>query len=187
MTTATLIAVILAIVAIAIAAWALLRVRRTDRLRTKFGPEYDHVIEREGNRSRAEAELLKRESRVKKFNLRPLSTEERARLSDAWTHDQSLFVDDPRKALIDADALVRETMSARGYPMSDFSTQMADVSVDHASVIENYRQAHQIAELCRTGRADTEDMRRGMIHYRALFEELLGTSAPDRQPEEVTR
>lgn len=187
MSTATFIAVVIAIIAIAIAAWALLRSRNTVRLRTKFGPEYDHLIQREGNRSRAEAELVKRENRVKKFSLRALTAQERERLTAAWTKDQSLFVDDPRKALIDADALVTEALAARGYPMSEFDTQMADVSVDHAAVIENYRQGHRIAELCRTGRADTEDMRRGMIHYRALFEELLGTLAVNRQPEEVTR
>ncbi len=120
MSTATFIAILIAIVAIAIAIWAILRMRNTTRLRSKFGPEYDHVVERAGGRTRAEAELTKREKRVNKFNIRELSPQERRHFADAWTKEQSRFVDDPRTAVLNADALVIELMTARGYPMSDF-------------------------------------------------------------------
>jgi hypothetical protein len=83
--------------------------------------------------------------------------------------------------------LVIELMTARGYPMSDFQTQAADVSVDHPDVVGNYRGAHTVAENCRLGKANTEDLRRAMIHYRALFEDLLSHTTVNRTHQEVTR
>jgi len=187
MSTATGIAIIVAIVAIAIAIWATLRMRNTARLKSKFGPEYDHAVQQAGDRTRAEAELTKREKRVNKFRIRELNPQERRRFADAWTKEQSRFVDDPKTAVLNADALVGELMTARGYPMGDFQTQAEDISVDHPQVIGHYREAHDVAELCRRGQGDTEAMRRSMVHYRALFEDLLGSSVVDRQHEEVTR
>lgn len=187
MSTATFIAIVVALVAIAFAVWAILRMRNTARLRSKFGPEYDNAVQREGGRTQAEAELTKREKRVNKFNIRELSPQERRRFADAWTKEQSRFVDDPKTAVLNADALVIELMTARGYPMSDFETQAADISVDHPHVIGHYREAHDVAELCRGGKADTEDLRRAMVHYRALFEDLLGATVVNRQREEVTK
>lgn len=187
MNTATLIAVLIALAAVAVAAWAILRKRNTSRLRSKFGSEYDRTVQHEGDRNRAEAELVQREKRVKKFNIRELTSEERGRFVDAWRREQSLFVDDPKTAVINADALVTDVMTARGYPMSDFQTQAADVSVDHPAVVDNYREAHGIAEVCRRGQAKTEDLRRAMIYYRALFEDLLGSTVVDHQHVEVPR
>lgn len=187
MSTVTFIAILVAIVAIAIAIWAFLRQRNTVRLRSKFGAEYDHLLQHEGGRARAEAELAKREKRVKKFNIRELNPQERGRFADAWTREQSRFVDDPKSAVLNADALVIDLMKTRGYPMSDFETQAADISVDHPEVIGNYREAHGIAERCRHGEANTEDLRRSMIHYRALFEDLLGEVVANHNPQEVTK
>jgi hypothetical protein len=187
MNTATLIVILIAMVVIAVALWAILRKQRTTRLRSKFGPEYDRVVQLEGNRKRAEAELAHREKRVQKFNIRELTPQERSRFAEAWSREQSLFVDHPKTAVINADALVTELMTVRGYPMSDFQTQAADVSVDHPGVVDNYREAHSIAELCRRGQANTEDLRRAMIYYRALFEAVLGSVVVDHQHEEVKR
>lgn len=188
MSTATLIVILIAVIAIAVALWAFLRMKKTDRLHSKFGPEYDRLMQLEGNRSRAESELAEREKRVKKFCIRELTSQERDRFADAWLKDQTKFVDDPGAAVMSADKLVIEVMSARGYPMSDFETQAADVSVDHAGVVDNYREGHDIAERCRRGQTNTEDLRRAMICYRTLFEDLLGgrVAATD-QPEEVRR
>ena len=187
MSVGTFIAVVIAILAIAVAVWAVLRNRNTTHLKSKFGPEYDAVVQREGDQSRAEAELAKRENRVKKLNLRELSPPERSRFAESWTKEQSRFVDDPKTAVLNADALVIELMTARGYPMSDFQTQAADISVDHPQVVGNYREAHEIAERCRGNNADTEDLRRSMVYYRALFDQLLGATPVVRQREEVTK
>src|SRR5690349_9919555 len=113
MNTATLIAILIAVVAIAIALWAFIRMKKTERLRTRFGPEYDRLVERAGDRNRAENELAQREKRVKKFRIRELSPQERDRFADAWLKDQAKFVDDPHSAVMNADTLVIELMTAR--------------------------------------------------------------------------
>ena len=180
--TVTILAVVIAVVAVAIAVWALLRLRATRHLRSKFGPEYDYEVQRTGNQARAEAELARREARVKKLHIRDLPPEERDRFAAEWREQQSRFVDDPTAAVTEADILVTDVMKRRGYPTTE------EASVDHPRVMSNYREAHHIAERNRRGEAATEDLRRAMICYRALFEELLGTRAVDPiHHEEVRR
>ena len=181
MDTVTVVAIVVSLIALAVAGWALIQVRTTKHLRAKFGPEYDYVVEREGNQHRAEAELTKREAAVKKLHIRDLSPAERERYAEQWRRQQARFVDDPPGAISDADMLVTEVMTARGYPTT------AEASVDHAYVIGNYREAHVIAERNRNGQATTEDLRHAMICYRALFEELLGTRVIEHPHEEVRR
>jgi len=65
-------------------------------------------------------------------------------------------------------------MTARGYPVADFEERAAEISVNHALVVEHYRAGHQIALRHAKGQASTEDMRQAMIHYRTLFDDLLG-------------
>jgi hypothetical protein len=64
-------------------------------------------------------------------------------------------------------------MEARGYPVGDFEQRAADVSVDHPTVLEHYRAAHEIARRHAQGQASTEDLRQAMVNYRTLFAELL--------------
>lgn len=187
MSTVTIAAITIALIAIAVAMWAILRMRNTKRLRGKFGPEYDHLVEREGGRARAETELTHREKRVDKLNIRSLTAEESGRFAAAWRQQQSRFVDDPRGAVSEADALITEVMTARGYPAANFQTQVADISVDHALVATNYREAHEIAERSRQDKSSTEELRRAMICYRALFEDLLDAKVVKLEPEEVKK
>jgi hypothetical protein len=176
MSTATMIGIIVAVVAIAIILWIFMRKQKTQKLRTKFGPEYDHLVEQEqGNTRRAETILDERQKRVSKFQIRPLSTEERDRFAADWRRTQEHFVDDPRGAVSDADTLVNEALRTRGYPMGDFEQRAADISVEHPQVVENYRVAHDIAVRDKTGKATTEELRRAMQHYRNLFENVLDT------------
>ena len=76
-------------------------------------------------------------------------------------------------------------MKARGYPVSDFDQRAGDISVEHPGVVEHYRTAHDIALRHERGQASTEDLRQALIHYRALFDELVGAdeTARERQPE----
>jgi hypothetical protein len=166
----------LAVIVIAgIAAWFILRKRRTGRLRTQFGgAEYDRAVKEDGSRRHAEAGLKERTERVESLNIRPLASGDRARFVDSWRRVQSRFVDDPGGAVTEADQLLRDVMTTRGYPVTDFEQQAADISVDHPLVMENYRLAHAIAVRQTQGRANTEDLRQAMIHYRTLFEELVG-------------
>ena len=71
-------------------------------------------------------------------------------------------------------------MATRGYPVGDFEQRAADVSVQHPRVVEHYRAAHTIAVRNSRGDADTEQLRQALVHYRALFEDLLETETPAR-------
>ena len=158
-----------------IAAWVFLRKRRTARLRTKFGgSEYDRTVKEDGSRRHAEAGLKERTARVESLNIRPLAAGDRARFVESWSRVQARFVDGPGGAVTEADQLLRDVMSTRGYPVTDFEQRAADISVDHPLVMENYRTAHAIAVRQTQGQANTEDLRQAMIHYRTLFEELVG-------------
>jgi hypothetical protein len=147
--------------------------RRTEKLRQHFGPEYDRAIAEGGDRRRAEARLEERTERVKKFHLRPLTPEDRARYSEQWDRVQAHFVDAPAGAVAEADQLLGDLMATCGYPMGDFEQRAADISVEHPIVTQNYRAAHEIAVRQAKAQASTEDLRRAMIHYRALFDELV--------------
>jgi hypothetical protein len=167
------------------------RQQATKRLKSRFGSEYERTLDELGGQRKAEAELHQREQRVEKLELKPLEPDERSRFTDRWRRIQSAFVDDPGTALTDADRLVGEVMTARGYPSADFEERSADVSVDHAEVIESYRKAHAIALRNQKGEAGTEDLRQAMVAYRTLFDELVGAPAndvaSDHQREELAR
>jgi hypothetical protein len=147
--------------------------RRSRDLKQHFGPEYDRLLREKGDSRKAEAELAAREKRVKKLELRVLPVAERQRFSDAWMALQSRFVDDPKGAVAEANLLVKEVMTERGYPVTDFETRAADISVDHPHLVTNYRAAHDIATRSERNAATTEDLRTAVVHYRALFDELL--------------
>ncbi|WP_340268744.1 hypothetical protein [Sphingobium mellinum] len=147
--------------------------RRRANLRAKFGPEYARTVEAVGSSRKAEAELAEREKRVAAFSIHPLSAQQVDMFTDDWMKVQTQFVDDPQGAVSRADVLLTEVMEVRGYPIVDFERRSADLSVDHPEVVQNYRSAHDIAIRHARGEADTEDLRQAMIHYRALFEELV--------------
>jgi hypothetical protein len=169
--------VIAAIVVVVGLIWS--RRRRSEHLRGRFGPEYEHAIAHEGGRAKAEAELAKREKRVSKLDIRPLEPAARLGFIDRWKEVQAQFVDDPARAVAYADALIGEVMTAQGYPVSDFEQRAGDISVDHPEIVRNYRAGHDIALRHAQGKANTEDLRQAMIHYRALFDELVNeTDAP---------
>jgi len=170
----TVLAIIIALVAVVLAAVFFSLMRRSKRLRSKFGPEYHRAVQETGSQYRAEAKLGKLEKRVEKLAIQPLSREATERFRESWRVIQSEFVDDPQTALKNADALLAEVMSARGYPVADFEERAEEISVNHALVVDHYRAGHEIAVREAQGRATTEDMRQAMIHYRTLFDDLLG-------------
>jgi hypothetical protein len=178
--TTLLIVVVAAIVVVAIVAWLLVQRRRTDTLHERFGPEYERTVNEVGDRRRAEAELEARAKRVERLAIQPLSPSDREGFAEAWRATQARFVDDPTAAITEADRLVNQVMRTRGYPMSDFDQRAADISVDHPGVVEHYRAAHDIALRSERGEASTEELRQAMVHYRALFEDLLETGEAER-------
>jgi len=167
-----LLVIIAALVVGCVAVWYIGTVR-SRQVRDRFGPEYERMRNRTGSVHEAEAALAARTKRVEKFHIKPLTTEERSRFAEVWGHIQRLFVDDPKGAIGEADHLVNEVMTARGYPIAEFEQRAADVSVDHAHVVQHYRAARAIAERQANDEVSTEDLRLAVIHYRALFEDLL--------------
>ena len=165
------------VLAVGFALWMYLQKRRTQNLRAKFGPEYDKAVGEHRDRSHAESELDKRANRVAKFHIQPLTDDERSRYGEDWRREQSLFVDDPRAAVNHADGLVQDVMHQRGYPVGDFDQNAADLSVDHPLVVENYRVAHGIALRESQASGTTEDLRKAMISYHALFDDLLAQTS----------
>ena len=162
----TLLAIVIAAITLAIAAWSISRVQRTKQLRSKYGPDYDQMVQSEGA------------GIGKKRSIRPLSSEELSRFADAWWRVQNGFANSPKIAVIDADKLAIEVMTTLGYPVSDHA---ADIPLHHLRPLENFREAHNIAELCRQDRAGIEELRRAMIHYHALFQDQLGNPVANPQ------
>jgi hypothetical protein len=169
---------IILLLSVGIAIWAFAGKRRTQRLQAQYGSaEYNRTVRAGGSRRQAETSLEKRAERVDNLHIRPLAPEDRARFIESWARVQARFVDGPGSAVTEADQLLGDVMSTRGYPMSDFEQRVADISVDHPLVLDNYRAAHQGALRQSRGEASTEDLRKAMIHFRTLFEDLI------REPE----
>ncbi len=152
------------------------RRKHTGELKGRFGPEYDRTVAASGGRKPAEADLAAREKRVEKLDIKPLGETQRQDYIERWRVIQARFVDDPATSVRDADKLVGDTMTARGYPMATWDQRAADVSVDHPQVVDNYRAGHDISAMP-AGKATTEQLRQAMVHYRTLFEELLAPEA----------
>lgn len=165
---------VVVIALLALAGWLFARKKKqSERLQQRFGPEYGRTVGELGGRAKAESELKAREKRVEHLTITPLAPAEATRFSQAWGALQARFVDNPKGVVIQADQLVRELMLKRGYPMGDFERRAADISVDHPSVVEHYRAAQAIAARDERGEADTEELRKAVVHYRVLFDEML--------------
>jgi hypothetical protein len=165
--------VIGAIVVVAIVVWQAVTAKRSRTLQQRFGPEYDRTLERADGKRDAEADLAARAKRRDELEIRPLSPAARERYLEEWRSVQARFVDDPSGAVGQADVLIQSVMRDRGYPVDDFEQRAADVSVDHPTVVENYRAGHRLSA------GDTEEQRQAMVHYRALFEDLVDDGADD--------
>jgi len=172
-----------AVAAVGVVVWRNQRRKQRAELARRFGPEYDRLKEEHGSATLAERELEARAKRVSKLSIKELSDSERRTFSNAWHQTQERFVDTPLIAVRSAHELVQDVMRARGYPVEDFEKSVADLSVEHAGVVQHYRAAHALHQANQTnqkGQGNTEELRMAMVHYRALFADLLGS--PDREP-----
>lgn len=164
-------------VAIGAFAWVYSQRQRRLQLQSQFGPEYDRTVREVGSPQKAESVLTARAKRVKELELHPLSREQAERFAQEWRRVQGMFVDDPDGAVGAADRLVTEVMNARGYPMADFETRTADLSVQHPRFVENYRTAQALIARRQRNEAGTEELRQAVMNYRALFDDLLATDS----------
>jgi ribosomal protein L13E len=179
--TVVIILIILALVIIAAIVYGV-QITRRKQLQNTFGPEYDRVVADTGSRSDGEKQLRERERRHAELELKPLSAESRATYTVAWEEAQIDFVDHPEQAVSTADDLVTRLIAERGYPTGDYDDQLATLSVDHARTLGHYRDAHAISRRSAEGEASTEDLRQALVHYRALFADLLGTNPLKTSP-----
>ena len=186
MSTGTIVIIIVAILVVVAIAAGVVYDQRRRRLRQRFGPEYDRLVEETGSKTKAEAELASRQRRVAGLDIRPLDPAARARYTENWAAVQEQFVDSPQEAVMAAQRLVMTVMQERGYPTEGGDQMIADLSVDHANVLDNYRAAYDINQRAADNQASTEDLRQAMIHYRALFQDLLGETSTTTTETPVT-
>ena len=176
----TFILVVVAILVIGgLLAIAAMRFQRSQRLKERFGPEYERLVREAEDRRKAETELEARLAHVESLDIRPLSAEEVNRFSLAWQAAQAEFVDEPHAALQKADRLIQEVMRAKGYPVDDFEQRAADISVDFPDLVTDYRGLHMIAEKDADDEVSTEEMRQAMVHGRALFDNMVTKNTPE--------
>lgn len=154
------------------------RKSRSEALRENYGKEYDHAVHEAGSRKKAERELIERKREIEQYDIRPLNASERDRYRSDWKRVEQHFIERPTTAVVEADELVADIMRVQGYPMGDFDRHAAHLSVTHPRVVEHYRAGHRVIGGA-PGSASTEDMRQSMLHYRALFDELIGDHAGD--------
>ncbi len=184
-----LIAVIVVVFAVVVfvATISASRRKRTERLKERFGPEYERTVSQAGEQRAAEKELTAREHKRDKLDIHPLKPGARDGYAGRWHTVQTAFVDSPSSAVGDADRLVTEVMRERGYPVDDFDQRAADISVDHPTVVENYRAAHIIHLAQQEGDVGTEQQRQAFVHYRALFDKLLDPEPDLRKDDHTTQ
>ena len=176
-----ILAAVVTLALVALGVWFFYRKDQSHKLQKRFGSEYGRTVNELGSRTKGESELKAREKRVERLEILPLAPPEAARFSEAWQALQGRFVDNPKAVVVQAEQLVRELMEKRGYPMGDFERRAGDISVDHPDVVANYRSAQAIAVRDQRGSADTEELRKAVVHYRALFDELLEVREPRQE------
>jgi hypothetical protein len=181
MTTGQIIILVVVIVALIVAIGAGAALIRRQRLRERFGPEYDRLGAEHGSQTAAAHEPRDRQHRHAGLNLRPLSAPDRTRYAREWADLQTHFLDEPSDAVRAADGLVIRLLREIGYPTEDYGERLATLSVEHARTLNQYRAAHDIFLRNERGEVSTEQLRRALLYYRALFGDLLGDQpVPDR-------
>jgi hypothetical protein len=183
MSTGIIAVIVVAVIVVGIVVFGVLAVFRRRRLQERFGPEYDRLVSERDSRREAEAELKERERRVQGLDIQPLTDVARESYASQWTSIQEQFVDAPANAVSGAQFLVADVMTERGYPAGqhDQDQVLADLSVEHSGTVDRYRAAEEISGKAAAGTASTEDLRLAMVHYHALFADLLGARA-DSEP-----
>lgn len=157
---------------VALLAIAFVRIRqRRAHLKDRFGQEYDRAVADSGTSS-AERRLSGAEREHHELAIRTLPNAARERYLEEWRHAEVRFVSDPRDAVRAAERVVERVLEERGYPEGDDSEhRLALLAVDHPDVVERYRHGRAMVE--NNGSQRTEDLRKAMLDYRTVLEDLL--------------
>jgi hypothetical protein len=176
-----LIVVLVIAVVLVVAALAIPQLRSRS-LKQRFGSEYERLVDEEGDRRGAEAELRGRMKRRETLDIHDLEPGSREAYTEEWLAVQEHFIDEPQQTVAKADALIQTVMRERGYPVDDFDERIDMVSVDHPELAENYRAAHAIRRRSEQREASTDELREAFQRYRSLFAELLADGLSDDEP-----
>lgn len=179
-TGATIVVIVVAAIIVVALAWLVVTQVRRRQLRDRFGSEYDRTVESADSRRAAERELAERQKRHSEYEIKPLAPAERERYTRQWSLIQEQFVDQPGRAVVEADRLVTVVMGERGYPTEGYQQQVSDLSVRHSSTLDHYRTAHGIMDRHEEAKASTEELREAMMHYRTLFKDLVESDVAER-------
>lgn len=175
--TALIVVIVVLVLALGAAGAMLMQRRRSERMQEHYGPEYERSVDQAGSRRAGEAQLSEREKRHRELDIRDLRSDERDRFATSWEGIQREFVDDPKRAVHDADVLVLDIMRTRGYPVGDhgddFERRAEDISVEHPEVVQRYRDAHAVRDATKSGDVETEQQRSAVTSYRSLIDALL--------------
>ena len=170
-----IIALIIAVaVVVAVIAWMIADRNRSKHLKERFGPEYNWAITSAGNRRQAEADLARREIRARRIREQRLNASDRERFLSQWKLCQAQFVDDPAGAVDRADQLLAEIMRTRGYSAENLHERMMDIAAAYPHHAQDYREAGRIFARHSSGEASTDELRTAFLHYRTIFDDLLG-------------
>jgi hypothetical protein len=189
MSTGIIVGIVVAVIVVGAVVFGVMAVLRRRRLRQRFGPEYDRLVGERDSKREVEAELTERERRVRGLDIQPLTSVAQASYAGRWTSIQEQFVDAPAHAVSGAQFLVADVMTERGYPAEQHVQDqvLADLSVQHSATLDRYRAAEEISGKAAAGTASTEDLRQAMVHYRALFADLLGEPADSAPADQGSR
>ncbi len=177
MNTQTILPVILAIIIVIVVLLIIstaARGLRSRRLKEKFGPEYDYMMDKAGDRRAAEEDLQEREKRVNELNVHPLRDDEIERYHNEWVEIQAGFVENPLASTERANREITEVMIARGFPVADYEERTEDLSVLYPDFVPGYREANEILSRSHADGVPTEELRKAIVKLHSLFDELLG-------------
>ncbi len=153
------------------------RNRRVKMLHDIFGPEFDETVKKKGSQRAAIVELEARLKQSKSIELHPLTVADRDHYQSDWMATQAEFVEEPCKAVSDADKLIMEVMQCRGYPLADFNERVAELSVKYPQLVNPYRTARDESVDTEAHVRDTEELRQAMLRYKEVFNGLMVTEA----------
>ena len=176
-TTALTVIIVIAVIIIVLIAFFVFRQgrqrRRQERAREEYGSEFERVAEERGSEREAEQELRERRERME-GEIQPLSEESRRRYDEQWQQVERTFVDDPRKALDDADRVVAEILTERNFPTDTRQEASEGLGVMHPGVVEDFREAQRTYQDAAgaEGEGGLEKMRQAIQKYRSVYERV---------------
>ena len=186
-TVVVVVIVIIVILAIGAVGFMAVSQGRRKRLRQRSAPSTTVPSRATRAHARPSRSCSPARSVMTSWRSRTLDPEARERHLAEWHQVQERFVDAPESAVTEADRLLVLVMGERGYPTEGYEQQVTDLSVEHAGTIDRYRTAHDISTRAEAKQASTEDLRQAMVHYRALFTELLDDGDGHRRRAAETR